>query len=80
MTDNCAGQDPEARLDQIARLIHPCPAPDVANGYDLCPVHPRSSWPCNSTKAAWLARGIDVRQQVRNAMNAARAQMRYLDF
>ena len=25
------------RLDIIATLIHPCPAPDIAGGYDMCP-------------------------------------------
>lgn len=70
-----ATQDSEARLESIAALISPCPAPDVANGYDLCPVHQGSVWPCDTTKAAWLARGMNVKEQVRAAMDRAMAHL-----
>jgi hypothetical protein len=65
----------EGHLKKIAELVHPCPAPDVANGYDLCPVHAGSAWPCDLTKVAWIARGLNVGEQVRAAMADAMSGM-----
>lgn len=67
---------PQERLDRIAELIRPCPAPDVANGDDWCPGHPGYSWPCSNTKAAWLALGLDEKTQVTEAMDRAMAHLR----
>ncbi len=53
----------EQRLQQIAQRLLPCPVPDVADGWDLC-AH-GLPWPCPSTEAAWLARGLDPAEQVR---------------
>lgn len=33
-------------LDEVARRASACPPPDVWNGYDQCPTHPGSTWPC----------------------------------
>ena len=60
------------RLARIAALIHPCPAPDVLNGEDLCSGH-REPWPCDLTTAAWLARRIDPAAAVRAAISGALA-------
>lgn len=65
----------QERLDQIAGLIYPCPAPDVANGYDLCPTHPGWPWPCYNTKAAWIAQGLDEKAEVKAAMDQAMAHL-----
>jgi hypothetical protein len=55
------------RLAAIGALISPCGAPDVVNGYDLCPCG-GGTWPCPTTRAAWLARGLDPEEQVRLAV------------
>jgi hypothetical protein len=52
----------EQRLQQIAQRLTPCPIPDVSEGWDLC-AH-GLPWPCPSTEAAWLARGLDRTEQV----------------
>ena len=57
-----ATEDLERRLQQIAQRLTPCPIPDVTEGWDLC-AH-GLPWPCPSTEAAWLARGLDRDQQV----------------
>lgn len=57
------------RLERIASLISPCPPPDVFEGMDRCPVH-GGDWPCNTTKAAWLARGLDRSEAQRAAIDA----------
>ncbi|MFF9908785.1 hypothetical protein ACF1HU_35895 [Streptomyces olivaceus] len=64
-------QTAEERLATIAELITPCPPPDVANGYDMCLCGAGVVWPCNTTKAAWLAGGHDVAQKVRALMDEA---------
>lgn len=64
--------DPQHALEEIARRISPCPPPDVFNGYDICPTHPSSGWPCSNTEAAWLARGLDRTEQVKAALAAIR--------
>jgi hypothetical protein len=48
------------RLAQLTDLIPgPCPPPDIAGGFDVCPYHPDGTWPCPPTVAAWLVRGLD---------------------
>jgi hypothetical protein len=47
------------RLARIAELIKPCPPPHMAAEYDLCPCGKGSTWPCDTTRAAWLASGQD---------------------
>ena len=52
-----AGQRAESyTFVQIVNLLNECPPPDVYGGYDLCP-HGQP-WPCATTKARWLARGV----------------------
>lgn len=58
-----AAEQLEARLQQIAQRISPCPVPDVSEGWDLC-AH-GVPWPCPSTEAAWIARGLDLSDQLR---------------
>ena len=55
--------------------LHPCSAPDVANGYDLCPCGSGSTWPCAATKAAWLARGFDPDDEAGRIMRAVQNEM-----
>ena len=57
-----AERDLELRLQQIAQRLTPCPIPDVTEGWDLC-AH-GLPWPCPTTEAAWIARGLDRDQQV----------------
>lgn len=57
--------DPSARLKTIAALISPCPPPDIAGGYDLCPCGRGSTWPCPTTRVAWLAAGLDPTEEAR---------------
>ena len=59
------------RLDIIATLIRPCPPPDIAGGYDMCPCGDGCSWPCPTTRAAWIARGLDPDEQVQIACRKA---------
>ena len=54
--------------DAIAALLVPCPPPDVAAGFDRCPCGHHGSWPCPTTRAAWLARGIDPDAEVGRVM------------
>lgn len=63
----------EQRLQQIAQRLLPCPVPDVADGWDLC-AH-GLPWPCPSTEAAWLARGLDLGQQVRAQLAWLRGEL-----
>jgi hypothetical protein len=55
------------RLERIAQLIQPCPPPNVHEGMDLCPTH-GVPWPDGQTKAAWLARGLDLVEAQRAAL------------
>lgn len=50
--------DPEGRLAAIAARLQPCAMPDVAGGEERCGCG-HGLWPCPSTEAAWLARGLD---------------------
>ena len=59
-------QQLEQRLQQIARRVTPCPVPDAAGGWDLCPHG--LPWPCPSTEAAWIARGLDRDEQIQAAL------------
>ena len=66
----------EERLIRIAELIPgPCPPPDIAGGFDMCPCGSGQAWPCTSTQAAWLATGVDEAAQVRKACKAAELEM-----
>ncbi|GLZ36341.1 hypothetical protein Lesp02_85280 [Lentzea sp. NBRC 105346] len=58
-------------LDRIADLVPACPPPDIAQGYDPCPCGRGQSWPCSLTRAAWLARGLDVHDEIRAACQVA---------
>lgn len=62
----------EQRLQQIARRLTPCPIPDFSEGWDLC-AH-GLPWPCPSTEAAWLARGLDRDEQVRAQLSWLRGE------
>jgi hypothetical protein len=47
------------RLAEIAkRLTTTCIAPDVYAGMDRCPCGYGGPWPCPTTEAAWIARGV----------------------
>jgi hypothetical protein len=65
------------RLDLIATLLVPCPVPDIANGYDMCPCGQGCSWPCPATMAAWIARGLDPGTEINRAIAQALAAMRH---
>jgi len=52
----------EERLTGIAERISPCPPPDVMQGYDQ---GAHGNWPCATTEAAWLARGIERDDEMR---------------
>jgi len=68
--------DEAARLAKIAKLLPgPCPPPDIAGGFDLCPCRSGGAWPCDATRAAWLAMGIDEDAEVRKACKAAELEM-----
>ncbi len=56
-------QQLQDQLNQIARRLIPCPVPDIAGGWDLC-AH-AVPWPCPITEAAWIARGLDRDEQIR---------------
>jgi hypothetical protein len=62
-------------LRLIADLAEPCPPPDLLGGWDMCPCGRGVSWPCDHTRVAWLARGLDpdleARQIVRAIMQSA---------
>lgn len=61
-----SAQQLQRQLDEIARRVTPCPAPDVAAGWDLC-AH-EMPWPCSITEAAWIARGLDRDDQVQRQL------------
>ena len=64
------------RLAKIAELLPgPCPPPDIAGGFDLCPCGYGGAWPCDQTRAAWLATGVDGDAEVQKACRAAAAEM-----
>jgi hypothetical protein len=69
---------PEERLAAIAERVSACPAPDVAQGRDQCA---HGTWPCEQTKAAWLARGTDYETEAgklrRQWQNDAAAEAAY---
>jgi hypothetical protein len=63
---------PQERLDAMAERLHPCAAPDVFNGFDLCPCSYGGAFPCPTTEAAWLARGLDPVAESRRVIDAMR--------
>lgn len=65
---------PKERLDAIAARLEPCSAPDVFNGYDLCPCGFGGAFPCPTTEAAWLARGLDPMAENRRGIDAMRPE------
>jgi len=67
--------DAWSRLAAVARELHPCPPPNIAAGYDLCPCGRGQSWPCGLTRVAWLAHGRDPQAEIRAACQAARAEL-----
>jgi hypothetical protein len=67
-----SAQQLEQRLQQIAQRVTPCQIPDVAGGWDLC-AH-GLPWPCPTTEAAWIARGLDRDEQVRAAQSWLRGE------
>jgi hypothetical protein len=62
----------EGRLLQIAQRLTPCPIPDFTHGWDLC-AH-GLPWPCPTTEAAWIARGLDRDDQVHAHQSWLRAE------
>jgi hypothetical protein len=61
----------QARLAGFAAQLPPCPPPDIAGGFDLCPCGTGSVWPCRRTRAAWVVRGLDRQTEVRRGLDAA---------
>ena len=72
-----------ARLRAVADLLAPCDPPDLTDPGDLtgthprtgqgpsCPDHPDQPWPCDLTRAAWLARGLHPATEADAARPAA---------
>jgi hypothetical protein len=60
-----------ARLAGFAADLEPCPPPELADGFDLCPCGTGVVWPCRRTRAAWAVRGLDRRVEIRRAFDAA---------
>ena len=71
--------DPTARLALIADLLVECPPPRVADGDDRCPCRTGETWPCPSTQASWLSRGLDPDAQVRAVITDAEAELAHRD-
>ena len=66
--------DDKERLEQIAELLpEPCGEPGIADGNDRCPCGSGEVWPCNLTRAAWLAVGRDPHAEMRKVFDAAKA-------
>lgn len=66
-----AGAVPERlrhALDGVAEGLAPCAVPDVAAGFDRCPCGYGGTWPCPTTEAAWLARGVDPASEARRIL------------
>ncbi len=56
------------RLAEIAHLLTPCPPPDVATyGENLCECGYGGTWPCPTTRAAWIAQGLDPAAEARRS-------------
>ena len=51
---------------------HECGPPDIVNGYDMCPCGRGEAWPCEITRAAWIARGLDVDHEVTTYLRSLR--------
>lgn len=64
------------RLDLIATILTPCPAPDIAAGYCMCPCGLGCCWPCPATTAAGLARGLDPDTETNRSIAHALAASR----
>jgi hypothetical protein len=63
---------PGERLAQIAGLVRPCRAPDIAGGFDTC--SHGEAWPCEQTRAHWLAAGQDERAEVDKVLATAKLE------
>lgn len=78
-------QDMAVLLDEIDRLndvlrlaaeaLKPCPAPNIADGYDMCTCGAGQTWPCAGTRAAWSVRGLDGEEQIAKVMRAVRNEL-----
>jgi len=62
------------RLQVIAELLAPCPPPDIAHGYDLCPCGTGCSWPCAKTRAAWLAHNLNPDTEISTVIDRVKAE------
>jgi hypothetical protein len=62
------------RLAVIAALLRPCPPPDIAGGFDLCPCGYGGTWPCPVTRAAWIAQGLDPEAETGKVTAKAEAE------
>ena len=64
------------RLAAITELLpRPCPAPDIAGGYDRCTCGSGQVWPCNLTRAAWIAAGLDPRAEMDRVFAEVRREL-----
>jgi hypothetical protein len=68
------------RLTVIADLLRPCPPPDLAGGYDMCPCGYGGSWPCSVTRAAWIARGLNPETEIDKVITQVRAECEVPDW
>lgn len=62
-------------LGAAAEVLKPCPAPNIADGYDMCTCDGGQTWPCAGTRAAWLVRGLNPDELIAAAMSAIRYEM-----
>lgn len=66
----------EERLAKIGELLpFPCLPPSIANGYDRCTCGSGQVWPCNLTRAAWLAAGLDPLTEMRKVTARVLSEM-----
>jgi hypothetical protein len=66
-------RDAAQRLAAVVELLglRPCTPPDFCEGFDMCTCQSGAAWPCNRTRAAWLAFGLDVDDERRRIVRAA---------
>ena len=60
-------------LDELAKVVHPCPPPNTADG--KCPCGKGHTWPCPRTRAVWTARGINPYEEIKAAGDKMRGPL-----
>lgn len=73
-----------AAMAAIAEVLRPCAPPDFCEGFDMCTCQTGRAWPCDRTRAAWMALGLDVDTERRRIVAEQRARhlpdMREVDY